>query len=152
MVEVDETRAGVSLSPMFLRETSLGPMGNACTFSGGPFYCPSFVGSTALSTTPKTEEAQGSLIHSSKKSRSCCVTTAHAQPGFGRVQQARASGGLANLVESLSWGNLKAVSGHLGAGPHGETGKSAGGTQDRRPEYQNPRVAERKMSMESTGR
>ena len=77
--------------------------------TGGPIYCPSSVVSTDLLSTLGQEEAQGSLIHS-KKSRRGCVTASHAQPGLGRVQHSRTSGGDANLVGFLSLGNLKTAS------------------------------------------
>lgn len=56
MIQIDEIRDGVSLSPMFYGETRLGPMVVAVTTTGGPFYCPSFVvGQPLPSSTPEKE-------------------------------------------------------------------------------------------------
>lgn len=43
MMQTDEIRCHVSLSPMFYGETRLGPMVTVAPVTGGPFYCPSFV-------------------------------------------------------------------------------------------------------------
>lgn len=40
MIQLDEIRCHVSLSPMFSGETLLGPMVTVAPVTSGPFYCP----------------------------------------------------------------------------------------------------------------
>ena len=53
----DEICCRVSLSPMFLRATSLGPMVGAADPTGGPFYCLSSAVLSSLSAPEKKEHA-----------------------------------------------------------------------------------------------